>query len=114
MWLNTPHLNNRPVPIAIKAIPAPIVSASYKDVDANGHVDLVTLTFAKSVTLTDCIIALDWGLGRLDTAAQTRLSYANPGVNTIVNVNTVQLFSNLSDQDVGDHAGDGKLQLDPG
>jgi hypothetical protein len=96
VWLNTPHLNNRPVPINIKAIPAPIDSAWYKDVDANGHVDLVTIWFKKSVTLTDCIIALDWGLGRLDTAAQTRLSYAIPGVNTIVNVNTVQLFSNLS------------------
>ena len=93
---NPPHLNNRPVPIMLKAVPAPILSAYYKDLDANGHVDQVTITFAKSVTLTDCIIALDWGLGRLDTAAQTRLSFGDPGTNTIVNVNTIQFFSNLN------------------
>jgi hypothetical protein len=92
--LNAPHLNNRPVPISIKAVPATILSAKYQDRDADGNVDHVVIQFAKKVALADCIIALDWGLGKLDTVAPTRLSFATP--DSIVDINTITFFTRLN------------------
>jgi hypothetical protein len=92
--LNTAHLLNRPVPIAIKAVPATILSAKYLDRNADGNVDHVVIQFAKKVTLADCIIFLDFGLGKLDTAAPARLSFVTP--DSIVDVNTDAFFTGLS------------------
>jgi len=95
--LNTPHLNNRRIPIVIRTTPAPILGGYYEDRDADGNVDNVVIQFGKKVTLSDCVIALDWGLGKLDTAAVSRLTFLVP--DSIVAINTIsptRLFTNLN------------------
>ncbi|MBN1130305.1 MAG: hypothetical protein JXA71_15035 [Chitinispirillaceae bacterium] len=100
VWLNTPHLSNRPVVIGIKPVPATILSAYYQDRDANGHVDHVVLRFAKKVALVDCIIELDFGVPpKIDSVATGRLSaVVTPGSpsDSIVDANIAGLFTGIS------------------
>ena len=57
---NLPHVNNRPVPVLIKAIPARIDWAYYQDTDFNGSIDLVTMGFSKPVTSDRLTISFSW------------------------------------------------------
>jgi hypothetical protein len=93
---NAAHPDNRPVPITVSAIPPEILSAYYEDVDANGIVDRVTISFNKAVDISVLGVALRWGLPANPTKGVLSgdlLSYADANVDSIVQVNVIGQFT---------------------
>ncbi|MBN2036518.1 MAG: hypothetical protein JW768_07220 [Chitinispirillaceae bacterium] len=96
---NTPHLNNRPVVIEVKLVPAPVVAAKYQDRNADGHVDFAVFQFGKKVMLSDCIIALDWGVSSIDSIPTARLAAvvtAGAAEDSVIEANIAGLFAGLT------------------
>ena len=60
---NRAHAQNRPVPVVLKAAPPQILAAWYKDSDYNGMIDLVEITFSKSIALDELKVWLSWNGG---------------------------------------------------
>ena len=89
---------NRPVVISIKTIPAPITKAWYLDKNADGVVDAVRITFAKSVSLSDLVVSLAWGdvnPAYADSIAASRLSFFG-GTDSIIEINVQGAFKTIS------------------
>jgi hypothetical protein len=93
---NAANVNNRPVLLGVKQIPAGVVAAWYVDRDsgsADGVVDAVIVRFTKKVGLQDLSFLVDWGYPihgeRYPRAA--RLSYY--GDSTTVSVSLINAFS---------------------
>jgi hypothetical protein len=95
---NKANALNRPVVISIKTIPAPITNAWYLDKNADGVVDAVRITFAKSVSLSDLVVSLAWGdvnPAYTNTIADSLLSFFG-GTDSIIEVNVQGAFKTIS------------------
>jgi hypothetical protein len=57
---NHAHIRNRPVVIELRQVPADIIAAWYADLNADGKVDHVTITFNKKVNLSQIEVSLVW------------------------------------------------------
>lgn len=65
--LNKAHEKNRPVIIRLKSISPSIISSAYRDLDGNGIVDLITVTFNKKVVIDSLHVKFTWSTDGLTT-----------------------------------------------
>ena len=80
---NLPHVNNRGVPIIIRAIPPQITSAWYQDTDVNGSIDRVTILFSKPVTSSGMMVLLRWNDNLRVTVQSDRIAVVTGVINGI-------------------------------
>jgi hypothetical protein len=93
---NAANINNRPVLLGVKQIPAGVVAAWYVDRDSNradGVVDAVIVRFTKKVGLQGLSFLVDWGYPiTANNVSGAAVSYVN-GDSTMVSVSLINAFS---------------------
>jgi hypothetical protein len=57
---NKAHAKNKPVVVMVKEAPAQLVSACYRDLNADGVIDIVEVVLSKAVNASDCELSINW------------------------------------------------------
>lgn len=84
------HPENRPVTLSLRAIPPDVVTAYYFDNNADGVVELATITFNKKVRAEDVKITFDWVGNKTEQLGADRFSYGTDS--TILNIDLLDVF----------------------
>lgn len=87
--INTNHANanNRPVIIRMRSICPSVIHSYYKDVDGNGIVDQITVTFNKKVKSDSLSAAFKWADGGDCVVKESqRMTYGTDSTRIIMNV----------------------------
>ena len=96
---NHAHELNRPVELQIRQVPADIVQAVYQDLNADGRVDNVVLSFNKKVNPSQMEISFQWnGTAGSEMAGANRISLVDES-QMVVNVDVNGLWA---EEDVAD------------
>lgn len=89
---NHAHPLNRAVPLVLKKGTARVLSAYYKDIDADGNIDAATMLFDRAIDQTGLSAVVSWVKGSKATVSGTeRIGYGSPDSTRVV-LNLQQVF----------------------
>jgi hypothetical protein len=79
---NKAHAKNKPVVVMVKEAPAQLVSACYRDINADGAIDRIDIVLSKAVNVSDCEFSINWNNKQVPDANLTnrtaKISADNP------------------------------------
>ncbi|NLG16551.1 MAG: hypothetical protein GX556_04360 [Fibrobacter sp.] len=80
---NHAHLQNIHVPVVLKALPPRISDAVYKDIDYDGMIDFVRVTFQKNININALALALQWKTDGIVNIPLDSMSYMDTEQKTV-------------------------------